>query len=64
MSAFGAAAQAPPPIDALEMQLANMQGMPGYGEARSCGTVLGQDPYAGLKRQDVLRHVGMSCRHV
>ena len=38
MSAFGAAAQAPPPIDALEMQLANMQGMPGYGEARSCGT--------------------------
>ena len=34
MSAFGAAAQAPP-MDALEMQLANMQGMPGYGEAHS-----------------------------
>ena len=55
MSAFGAAAQAPPPLDALEMQLANMQGMPGYGEAHSCGAMLGQDPYAGLKRQDVLR---------
>ena len=55
MSAFGAAAQAPPPMDALEMQLANMQGMPGYGEAGSSGTMLGQDPYAGLKRQDVLR---------
>ena len=31
-SAFNAAAQAPQ-MDALEMQLASMQGMPGYGEA-------------------------------
>ena len=34
-SAFNAAAQAPP-MDALEMQLASMQGMPGYG--RACST--------------------------
>lgn len=33
-SAFNAAAQVPQ-MDALEMQLASMQGMPGYGEARS-----------------------------
>ncbi len=32
-SAFSAAAQAPQ-MDALEMQLASMQGMPGYGTAR------------------------------
>ena len=32
MSAFGAAAQVPS-MDALEMHLANMQGMPGFGEA-------------------------------
>ena len=35
-SAFNAAAQAPQ-MDALEMHLAGMQGMPGYGEA--CSTL-------------------------
>lgn len=30
--AFNTAAQAPPQMDALEMQLASMQGMPSYGE--------------------------------
>lgn len=37
-SAFGAAAQAPQ-MDALEMHLASMQGMPGFGEA--CHTLEG-----------------------